>query len=85
MTKEFKSGNSQLVKMFYCTTLVLDFLQENFFPNGKELTLSKRFIVLELLRSIMPKALIQRWSMGKELRTIFQVHLLMVKLTLFKP
>ena len=35
MTKEYKSGNSMLVNMFYCTILVLDFLQENFFPNGK--------------------------------------------------
>ena len=75
MTKESKSGNSKLVNMFYCTILVLDFLRENFFPNGKDHISSKKFIALELSRLIMPKVLTRRWSMGKELSTILQVHL----------
>ena len=55
MIKESKSRNLKLVNMFYCITLVLEFLQENFFPNGKGHTLSKKFIALELSRSIMSK------------------------------
>ena len=85
MTKESKSGNSKLVNMFYCKILIFDFLQENFFPNGQDYISSKKFIALDLLRSIMPKALVRRWSMDKELSTIFQVRLLMLKLTLSKP
>ena len=85
MIKESKSGNSKLVNMFYCIVLILVFLKVNFSPNGKGHISSNNFIVLELLRSIMPKALIRRGSMGKELSIIFQVRLLMLKLTLFKP
>ena len=85
MIKVSKSRNSKLENMLFCTTLVLDFLQENFFPNGKDHILSKRFIVLEPLRSIMSKAPIQRWLMGKELSTISHVRLLMLKAILFKP
>ena len=48
MTKESKSGNSKLANMFYCTILVLDFLQENFSPNGKDHISTKRFTALEL-------------------------------------
>ena len=85
MTKESKSANSRWVSMFYCTILVLDFLQENFSLNGKDQISLKKFIVQEPLRLIMPKPQIQGWSMDKELSIIFQVRLLMLKLTLFKP
>src|SRR3990170_4079641 len=84
MIKEFKNGNSKWVSMFYCTILVLDFLQENFSLNGKDRISSRKFIALEPLRSITPKAPIRRWSMGKELSITSQVHLLMLRLTLFK-
>ena len=47
MIKESKSGNSKWVNMFYYTTPILDSLQENFSLNGKDLMLSKKFIVLE--------------------------------------
>ena len=60
MTKESKIGDSKLVNRFYCRILVLDFLQENFSQSGKDHILSKKFIALELSRSIMPKALIRR-------------------------
>src|SRR3989337_1873099 len=85
MTKESKSRNSKLENMFFCTTLVLDSLQENFSPNGKDHILSKRFIALELSRLIMPKVLTRRWSIDKELNTISQVRLLMLKAILSKP
>src|SRR3990170_4441484 len=84
MTKESKSGNSKLENMFFCTTHVLDSLQENFSLNGKDHILSRRFIALEPSRSIMPKALTRRWSMVKELNTISQVRLSMLKAILFK-
>ena len=84
MIKESKSGNSKLGNMFFCTTLVLDSLQEKFFPNGKDLMLSKRFIALELSKLIMLKVPTRRWSMGKELNTS-QVRILMFKAMLFKP
>src|SRR3989337_693245 len=84
MIKEFKNGNSKWVSMFYYTILVLDFLQENFSLNGKDHISSRKFIVLELSRSTTPKALIRRWSMGKELSIMSQVHLLMLKLILSK-
>ena len=45
--KGSKSGNPKLVNMFFCTTLILDSLQENFSPNGKDLMLSKKFVDLE--------------------------------------
>ena len=85
ITKESKSGNSKLVNIFYCTILVLVFLQENFFPNGKDQILSKKFIALELSRLIMPKVLTQRWSMDKELSIVSQVRLLMLNPVLPKP
>src|SRR3989337_1768769 len=85
MKKESKSGNSKLENMFFCITLVLDSLQENFSLNGKDHILSRRFIILEPSRLIMPKVLTRRWSMGKELNTISQVRLLMLKAILFKP
>ena len=83
MTKESKSGNSKLVNMFFCTILVLDFLQENFFPNGKDLILSKKFIILETLIKINnAEGTNQRWLMGKGLSTISQVRLLLLKVML---
>jgi hypothetical protein len=66
MTKESKSGNSKWVNMFFCRTLVLDSLQENFSSNGKDHILSKKCIALELSKLIMPKVLTRRWSMDKE-------------------
>src|SRR3989337_1768764 len=60
------------------------FSYENFSLNGKDHISSRKFIALEPLRSITPKALIRRWSMGKELSITSQVHLLMLKLTLFQ-
>ena len=48
MIKESKSVSSKLENMFFCTTLVLDSLQENSSPNGKDPMLSRRFIGLEL-------------------------------------
>src|SRR6266516_4766208 len=50
MRKESKGGSSKFENMFFCTTLVLDLLQANFFPNGKDLISSKKFIALELSR-----------------------------------
>ena len=71
MIKEFKNGNSKWVSMFYCTILILDFLHVSFSPNGKDVISPKRFIAPVLSRSIMPKAQIREWSMGKELNIIF--------------
>jgi hypothetical protein len=48
MTKESKSESSRLENMFFCTTLILDSLQENSSPNGKDPMLSRRFIGQEL-------------------------------------
>ena len=47
MTKEFKSVSLKLENMFFCTTLVLDFLQESFSRNGKANMSSRRFTGLE--------------------------------------
>ena len=47
--KRIQKQEFKFVNMFFCTTLVLDSLQENFFPNGKDLILSKWFIILEPL------------------------------------
>ena len=44
MTKEFKSVSLKLENMFFCTTLVLDFLQESSSRNGKAPMSSRRFI-----------------------------------------
>ena len=82
--KRIQNGNSKWGDTFYCQILVLGFLQQNFSLSGKDRISSRKFIVLEPLRSITQNALIQRWSMGKELSIISQVHLLMLKLTLFK-
>ena len=41
-----KSASLKLENMFFCTTLVLDSLQENSSPNGKDPMLSRRFIGL---------------------------------------
>ena len=68
MIKEFKRGNLMQVTKFYWKTLVLDFLQENFSLNGKDHTSSRKFIVLELSRLIMPRAQIQRWLMGQRIK-----------------
>src|SRR5215216_2167934 len=84
MTKESKRGNSKWENMFSCTPLVLDSLQEKFSLNGTDHILSRRFITLELSRSIMQKVLTRRWSMGKELSTISQVRVLMLKVILSK-
>ena len=46
--KESKTRNTKLENMFFCTTPVLDSLQEKFSPNGKDRMLLKRFIALEL-------------------------------------
>ena len=48
MTKESKSMSLKSKNMFFCTTLILDCLQENSSPNGKDPMLSNRFIDLEL-------------------------------------
>ena len=37
MTKESKSGSLKLENMFFCTTLILDFLQEISSRNGRPL------------------------------------------------
>ena len=47
MTKEFKSMSLKSENMFFCTTLILDSLQENSPQNGKAPMLSRRFIGLE--------------------------------------
>jgi len=65
MINESKSVSSKLENMFFCTTLVSDSLEENFSLNEKAHILSRKFIVLEQLRSIMTKAQIRRWSTGK--------------------
>ena len=85
MTKESKRGNSKFGNMFFCTTLILDSFHGNFSPNGEDHILWKRFIALELSRSIMLKVLNQRWSMDNELNTISHVRLLMLKVKLSKP
>ena len=43
MTKESKSVSLKSENMFFCTTPVLDSLQENSSPNGKDPMLSRRF------------------------------------------
>ena len=43
-----KGVSSKLENMFFCTTLVLDSLQENSSPNGKDPILLRSFIDLEL-------------------------------------
>ena len=47
MIKESKSVSLKSENMSFCTTLVLDSLQENSSPNGKDPMLSRRFIGLE--------------------------------------
>ena len=47
MTKESKSVSLKSENMLFCTTLVLDSLQENSSQNGKDPMLSRRFIGLE--------------------------------------
>ena len=61
MIEEFKNGNSKWVSKFYCTTLVSDFLQENFSLNGKDHISSKKFTTPELSKSTTPKAPTQEW------------------------
>ena len=46
MTKESKSGNSKLENMFFCTTLISDYLQENFSLNWEG-----PYIIEEVYRS----------------------------------
>ena len=48
MTKEFKSVSLKLENMFFRITLVLDSLQANSSPNGKDPMSSRRFIDPEL-------------------------------------
>ena len=55
MTKESKRGNSKLVNMFFCTTLVSDSLQEKSSPNGKDPMLSRRFIEINNAEGTNPK------------------------------
>jgi hypothetical protein len=45
--KRIQKGNSKWVSMFYCTILILDFLQENFSLNGRGHMSSKKFIAPE--------------------------------------
>ena len=47
MIKKSKSVSSKLENIFFCTTLILDSLQENSSQNGKAPMLSRRFIGLE--------------------------------------
>ena len=47
MTKEFKSMSLKLENMFFCTTLVLDFLQESSSLNGK----AGPYVIEEVCRS----------------------------------
>ena len=47
MTNESKSVSLKLENMFFCTTLVLDFLQVSSSLNGKAHTSSRRFTGLE--------------------------------------
>ena len=44
MIKEFKNVSLKLENIFFCTTLVLDSLQENSSPNGKDPMSSRRSI-----------------------------------------
>ena len=44
MAREYKKGNLKQVIKFYCTILISDSLRENFSPNGKDPTSSKKFI-----------------------------------------
>ena len=46
--KRIQSMSSKLENMLFCKTPVLDSLQENSSPNGKDPMLSRRFIGLEL-------------------------------------
>ena len=46
MTNEFKSVSLKLENMFFCTTLILDSLQEISSQNGKAMS-SRRFTGLE--------------------------------------
>ena len=48
LIKEFKNVSSKSENMFFCTTLVSGSLQVNSSLNGKDPTLSRRFIGLEL-------------------------------------
>ena len=66
MIKESKSVSLKLENMFFCTTLVLDSLQENSSPNGKDPMLSRRFIDVEPSKQIMPKVLTRRLSMDNK-------------------
>ena len=45
--KRIRKREFKLKDIFFCTTLVLDSLQENSYPNGKNPMLSKRSIDLE--------------------------------------
>ena len=47
MTKESKSVSLKSENVFFCTTLISDYLQENSSQNGKAPMLSRRFIGLE--------------------------------------
>ena len=47
MTKEFKSVSLKSESMFFCRTLILDFLQESSSRNGKAHMSSRRFTGLE--------------------------------------
>ena len=70
MIKEFRNENLILVTKFFCTSLVLDILQANFSPSGKDPMSSKKFTVPEPSRLITPKETNQRWLMGKDLNII---------------
>jgi hypothetical protein len=61
MIKESKNENSKWVSKFYYTTLVSDFLQENFSPNGKDPISSKKFTIPKLSKSTTPKAPTREW------------------------
>lgn len=45
MIGEFLRESFMFVRKFYCIGLVSEFLQENYFHNGKDLSLLKRCIV----------------------------------------
>ena len=47
MTKEYESMSLKLENMFFCTTLVLDSLQENSSQNGKADMSTRRFTGME--------------------------------------
>ena len=84
MIKESNSGNSKLENTFFCTTRFRFFV-------GKLLSKWEGpYIIEEVYRSGAieindVEGTNRRWSMDKELSTIFQVHLLILKLTLSKP